>query len=81
MFGSAGSLLDSFTLNALHNYSITLIAAAIISTGLPLRICKELKNKKSYGDIVALIGEGAGLTACIAYLVDASYNPFLYFNF
>ena len=81
MFGSAGSLLDSFTLNALHNYSITLIAAAIISTGLPLRICKELKCKKSYGDIVALIGEGAGLTACIAYLVDASYNPFLYFNF
>lgn len=80
MLGSSGSLFDTFTLNILHNYSLILIAAIVISTGLPLRLWKKLTDgRKSEGLCIA--GEAAGMAACIAYLVDASYNPFLYFNF
>lgn len=80
MFGFSGSLFDGFTLNVLHNYSVILIVAAIIATGLPLKLWKKFVSDKKLGGI-CIAGEIAGMAACIAYLVDASYNPFLYFNF
>lgn len=80
MFGASGILSDTFTLNMLHNYAITLIVAIVVATGLPLKLCKKLfANRKL--DILCIAGEAVGMTACVAYLVDASYNPFLYFNF
>lgn len=79
MLGFGGSFANSFTLNALHNYAVTFIAAIAISTGVPLKICKKLPEKRA--DTLSLVGEAAGMTACIACLVDSGYNPFLYFNF
>lgn len=79
MLGFGGSFANSFTLNALHNYAVTFIAAIAISTGIPLKICKKLPEKRA--DTLSLVGEAAGMTACIACLVDSGYNPFLYFNF
>lgn len=79
MLGFGGSFANSFTLNALHNYAVTFIAAIAISTGIPLKICKKLPEKRA--DTLSLAGEAAGMTACIACLVDSGYNPFLYFNF
>lgn len=79
MLGFGGSFANSFTLNALHNYAVTFIAAIAISTGIPLKICKKLSEKRA--DTLSLVGEAAGMTACIACLVDSGYNPFLYFNF
>lgn len=79
MLGFGGSFANSFTLNALHNYAVTFIAAIAISTGIPLKICKKLPEKRA--DTLSLVGEAAGMTACIACLVDSDYNPFLYFNF
>lgn len=79
MLGFGGSFANSFTLNALHNYAVTFIAAIAISTGIPLKICKKLPEKRA--DALSLVGEAAGMTACIACLVDSGYNPFLYFNF
>ncbi len=79
MLGFGGSFTNSFTLNALHNYAVTFIAAIAISTGIPLKICKKLPEKRA--DTLSLVGEAAGMTACIACLVDSGYNPFLYFNF
>lgn len=79
MLGGGGSFANSFTLNALHNYAVTFIAAIAISTGIPLKICKKLPEKRA--DTLSLVGEAAGMTACIACLVDSGYNPFLYFNF
>ena len=77
--GFGGSFAHSFTLTALHNYAVTFIAAIAISTGIPLKICKKLPEKRA--DTLSLVGEAAGMTACIACLVDSGYNPFLYFNF
>lgn len=79
MLGFGGSFANSFTLNALHNYAVTFIAAIAISTGIPLKMCKKLPEKRA--DTLSLVGEAAGMTACIACLVDSGYNPFLYFNF
>lgn len=79
MLGFGGSFANSFTLNALHNYAVTFIAAIAISTGIPLKICKKLPEKRA--DTLSLVGEAAGMTACIACLVNSGYNPFLYFNF
>ena len=79
MLGFGGSFANSFTLNALHNYAVTFIAAIAISTGIPLKMCKKLPEKRA--DTLSLVGETAGMTACIACLVDSGYNPFLYFNF
>ena len=79
MLGFGGSFANSFTLNALHNYAVTFIAAIVISTGIPLKICKKLPEKRA--GALSLVGEAAGMTACIACLVDSGYNPFLYFNF
>lgn len=79
MLGFGGSFANSFTLNALHNYAVTFIAAIAISMGIPLKICKKLPEKRA--DTLSLVGEAAGMTACIACLVDSGYNPFLYFNF
>lgn len=79
MLGFGGSFANSFTLNALHNYAVTFIAAIAISTGIPLKMCKKLPEKRA--DTLSLVGEAAGMTACIACLVDSCYNPFLYFNF
>ena len=80
MFGSSGLLFDTFTLNILHNYTITIIIAAVVATGIPLKICKKIFSNQKLG-LVQIAGEALGMTACIAYLVDATYNPFLYFNF
>ncbi len=80
LFGMSGSMSDTFTLNILHNYSIILIIAAITATGLPLKLWKKITNNKK-ADFLCIAGEITGMAACIAYLVDASYNPFLYFNF
>lgn len=79
MLGFGGSFANSFTLNALHNYAVTFIAAIAISTGIPLKMCKKLPEKRA--DTLSLVGEAAVMTACIACLVDSGYNPFLYFNF
>ncbi len=74
-----GGFADTFTLNAIHNYALTFIVAAAVATGIPLKLCKKIPEKKA--DRLSLAGEAVGMTACIACLVDSGYNPFLYFNF
>ncbi len=81
MFGASGIFSDSETINILHNYLLTIIIAAVVATGLPLKLWKKISEKISFSDTLCFVGEAAGMVASIAYLVDASYNPFLYFNF
>ena len=81
MFGTGGKFIDASAVNMIHNYLITIVIAAIVATGLPLKIWKNLSEKIKGTDAVCIAGEAAGMAASIAYLVDASYNPFLYFNF
>lgn len=60
-------------------YLPILLIAALCATPLGVRAYERLKPKAAMavGPVLLL----AGLVLCTAYLVDASYNPFLYFRF
>ncbi len=61
----------------LRNYAVIFIIAAVFSTPLPIRLYERFKHKTwaRWLCLTALLG------LVIAYLSNASYNPFLYFRF
>ena len=61
----------------LRNYIITFIVACILSTPL----IEKIYNKVSKIKIVDYIILASIFLMSVAYLVDATYNPFLYFRF
>ena len=61
----------------LRNYAVTFIVGILFSTPFPWNLwCRLRKNQA-----VNLIVLGSILVVSVAYLVDATYNPFLYFRF
>ena len=61
----------------LRNYGITFIIAIVFSTP----IVKNIYNKFVKSDILNTVILITIFLISIAYLVDATYNPFLYFRF
>ena len=61
----------------LRNYGVILIVGIIFSIPVIPNLYKNIEHIK----IVPIITCGLILAASVAYLVDASYNPFLYFRF
>lgn len=61
----------------LKNYGITFILGIVFSTP----VLKKAFYRFTENRISALACYGALLIVCTAYLVDATYNPFLYFRF
>ena len=63
----------------LTSYLPVLCVAAVASTPLGVKLFRRLplKAKEMAGVVLVL----AGLLVCTAYLVDGTYNPFLYFRF
>ena len=82
MFGASGILVDSTALYYLATYGITFIICIIGATDLPKKAVEYIRAKSAtvvnYGGIVVTMGL---FVLCTAYLVDQTYNPFLYFNF
>ena len=77
-FGAA-PLWSAADLFRLASYAVTLTALVIAATPLGQRLWARLPAK---ADRVATpILMAASLVVCTAYLVDGSYNPFLYFRF
>ncbi len=79
MFGGngAGFIDDSFIYN-ISSYKVLLIVSLIAMMPWPKKIWdKHVKGKMIY----TLIGIAIVMIICVAYLVDSSYNPFLYFRF
>ena len=72
------------TLYYLRSYLPLLIVAAVGATPLPKRTFEALQKKRG-GAAVLTIAEPVGilllLVVCTAYLIDGSFNPFLYFRF
>ena len=80
MFGFAkGGLVSSSALYYLRSYLPMLVAAGVASTPAVAGLWRQgsLRAKK----VILPVGLLAGLILCTAYLVDATYNPFLYFRF
>jgi len=79
MFGFGAGLLDTAFLYNLRNYLPLLIIAVIASTPLAKNIWNKLNVKVKQVALPILIA--LGLVLATAYLVDGTYNPFLYFRF
>ena len=77
-FGASG-LAESTDLYYLGSYAITFVIAIVASTPLGSRLFAKLPGKVRRFAAPALIV--FALVLCTAYLVDATYNPFIYFNF
>ena len=85
LFGANGeSLINASTVYYLKSYSVVLVIAIIGSTPLLKNIIEKLKTKTNANKIIKLL-EPIAMTSILiivtAYLVDNSYNPFLYFRF
>ena len=61
----------------LRNYIVTFLIGILFSTPLPWKCYLKIKKYKA-AELVIL---GVILVVSVAYLVDATYNPFLYFRF
>ncbi len=85
LFGVNGeTIINSYTLYYLKSYLVIFIIAIIGSTPLLKNIIEKLKQRSKINKIINLfepIAIMALLLISTAYLVDNSYNPFLYFRF
>ena len=80
MFGAAqGGAYNGEFFYYLSSYLPTLVVLALASTPLAAGLWGRLSLRKRQVLLPLLIL--AGLLLCTAYLVDATYNPFLYFRF
>lgn len=77
--GPSGFCDASFIYNV-SSYAFMLIVAIISSTPIFKTISQKISSLK-YGDVIYGILSLTALFASVAYLVDSSYNPFLYFRF
>ncbi|MBE6790023.1 MAG: MBOAT family protein [Ruminococcaceae bacterium] len=68
----------------LRSYAFILVAAAIGATPVPKLLVKKLKETKAGSTAVAVLSPvfaAVIIILCTAFLVDGSFNPFLYFRF
>ena len=78
MFGAGGiSLVSGESLYYLASYGVIFLIAIIGATPIPKKIAGKLKFASYVEPVVLLIL----LVLVTAYLVDGSFNPFLYFRF
>ncbi len=82
MFGASGILIDNTAIYLLINYGFILVFGIFAATDLWKRIVEKLSVKlPTFTNYITPFAKTAVFLICIAYLADATYNPFLYFNF
>ena len=88
MFGIGTSFTSSETLYYLKNYAIMLVICVIGCTPVMKILYEKLNKKFENNKSMSIIFDTICLVICIgifilsiAYLVNSSYNPFLYFRF
>ncbi len=84
MFGFNYNFADSYSLYQLSSYLVMFILCAIFSTNIREKVTSILTSKNSLSKIYYYslpVLQLVTMVVCTAYLVDATYNPFLYFRF
>lgn len=84
MFGRHAVLTGSKTLYCIRNYGFIILIAIIGSTNIPVNLyerIRKLKYMERITDICEIVGMLLILLTVTAFLVNGSYNPFLYFRF
>ena len=81
MFGLGGvPLVTGQTLYYLRSYAIVLALGILGATPVVKNLALRVENKPVGAVLEAIVVIGL-LLLCSAYLVDGSFNPFLYFRF
>ena len=81
---AGNTFADSTSVYQLTSYGIMFVICIIASTDLWSGICRSVQSKEVTARVfncAAPVVMLALLLLCTCYLVDASYNPFLYFRF
>ena len=76
--------VNTGTIYYLKSYFIVLVIATIASTPICKNIVNKLKEKsklKNFIDVLEIIYILGLLILVTAFLIDSSFNPFLYFRF
>ena len=85
LFGAGtASGLGTEALYILRSYGVVLALAALGATPLPAMLWKKVQEAKSLAPVLTVaepLCTFALLALCTAFLVDGSFNPFLYFRF
>ena len=83
MFGGLGNgFANASSGYLLTSYIILLIICGLCSTPLVKNLFRNISvNRSKAGQVVMIVCYGLLLLACVAYLVNDTYNPFLYFKF
>ena len=85
LFGAGtASGLGTEALYMLRSYGVVLALAVLGATPLPATLWKKAQEAKSLAPVLTVaepLGTLALLALCTAFLVDGSFNPFLYFRF
>ena len=81
MFGFPGSGTDSLGVYALLTYGATMLIAAVCSTPAAGNLLEKLRTSGKPGKVIWCTGFLVLFVVSIAFLVDNSYNPFLYAKF
>ncbi len=79
--GGGNSFIDSNFLYYLSNNFMLLIILFIASTPLLNKVFVKIKNMDNILYVISIIIEILIFIVVISYLLNASYNPFLYFRF
>jgi len=81
--GSLSLFSDSFWYN-LRSYAVVMIIAIIGATPLPKKIIEKVRTRTACSSCLNILEPvilAAMLVVMTAFLVDGSFNPFLYFRF
>lgn len=89
MFGAGAGFVNQETLYILSNYWVLLLILVVACTDLPKKLVFKVREYVARSERIGMIGyitaENVYLLMIfifsVAYLVDSSYNPFLYFRF
>jgi len=82
LFGASGVGADSAAWYYLGSYAIPLLLAIVGCTPLPATVGKWLaKRFPKPTSVIEPVFLVAVLLLCTAFLVDSSFNPFIYFRF
>ena len=76
--------INTYTIYYLKSYLLVIIIAIIASTPIPKNIINKLNKNKNLNKIINLLEPIFIIILLLittSYLIDNSYNPFLYFRF
>lgn len=84
LFNFSNPFINKFTIHCLKDYGLVLIIAIFLSTPILKNTIIKLKENKKINNIINILDIIVLLILLVivtSYLIDSSYNPFLYFRF